>query len=189
MLLALLDQQPNTGYGLGRLLQKELSHLWEARLQQIYGELAKLQHEGLVDVECIELPNRPAKKVYSLTPSGETALDEWLALRPVPAVWRDELLVRLYRLERTPTDLVIRRLEERRDDCEREVGELRRRIAQTPRTDPAHLGRLLGLDAALAHAEAHASWCARTLGLMRQGEEVASIAEERQRRAGARDAS
>ena len=78
VLLALLSREPNTGYGLGCLLHGQLNHVWDAWLQQIYSELARLEAQGLVESESIELPNRPAKKVHSLTPAGSQALDEWL---------------------------------------------------------------------------------------------------------------
>lgn len=179
VLLALLSKEPNTGYRLGRLLQKQLNHLWDARLQQIYGELGKLKTEGLVAVESIDLPNRPAKKVYSLTPAGQDALDEWLVQRPAPVACKDDLLVKLYCLERIPNDVIIRRLEERHQDYESEVRELRRKLAQTPRTDPAQLGHLLTLEAALSRAQGQASWCAKALSCLREEEQEPSRPEER----------
>lgn len=160
------------------MLQKQLNHLWDARLQQIYGELAKLEAQGLAQAESIALPNRPAKKVYSLTPAGQEALDEWLAQRPAPRSRKDDLLVRLYCLERIPNDVIIRRLEERRDDHENEVRELSHRLAQTPRTDPAQVGYLLTLEAALSRAEGQASWCARALSCLREGDQELSLPEE-----------
>ena len=181
-LLAILSKEPNTGYGVGRLLQKELSHIWDARLQQIYGELARLQAEGLVTAEAIALPNRPAKKVYSLTSAGREALDRWLAERPAPVAYKDDLLVKLYCLEWMPRDVMVRRLEERREHAESEVGKLRHQLAQTPRTDPGQLGPLLALEAALYRAEAELSWCVRALSCLREGQDERSFAEEPQRR-------
>ena len=84
VLLTVLSREPNSGYGIGKLLQKELSHIWDARLQQIYGELAKLQADGLMDVERVDLPNRPSKKIYSLTAAGMAELDRWLTDRAAP---------------------------------------------------------------------------------------------------------
>ena len=84
VLLTVLSREPNSGYGIGKLLQKELSHIWDARLQQIYGELAKLQADGLMDVESVDLPNRPSKKIYSLTAAGMAELDRWLTDRARP---------------------------------------------------------------------------------------------------------
>ena len=192
VLLALLSKEPNTGYGVGRLLNHEYRHVWEARLQQIYGELGKLQMQGLVEAESIDLPNRPAKKIYSLTPQGYEALDRWLAERPAPGPCKDDLLVRLCCLPRMPRDVIIRQLEERRDACGILVRELEQRLAQTPRTDPAELGQLLTLEAAICRAEAQASWCARAVALLQESEDRRSGAEEEpanlSRRAAARAA-
>ena len=179
VLLALLSKEPNTGYGVGRLLRRGLSHVWEARLQQIYGELARLRAEGLVEVESIDLASRLAKKVYSLTPAGREALDEWLAQRPASRNCKDDLLVRLYCLERIPTDVIVRHLEERRDEYVSEVRELRDRLAQAPRTDPAQLGYLLTLEAALTRAEGELSWCARALVRLREADEASHRLEHR----------
>ncbi len=114
-LLALLSKERNTGYGIGRLLQDPFRHLWSARLQQIYSQLSKLEGQGLVEAESIALPNRPAKKIYALTPAGERALDKWLKEPPVPILSKSDLLLKLSCLERLPNDVIVRRLEERQE--------------------------------------------------------------------------
>jgi DNA-binding PadR family transcriptional regulator len=162
VILVLLSKQPNTGYGIGRLLRRELSHLWAARLQQIYSELAKLESEGLVAAACAQDSHRPA------TPAGESALDCWLAADPAPLHYRDDLLVRLYCLERLPTDLPVRRLEERRDEATRRVVELRQQLAEAGCGEPPETGHLLALDAALARATSHAEWAARAITALRK---------------------
>jgi DNA-binding PadR family transcriptional regulator len=168
VLLALLSKEPNTGYGVGRLLRFELGHLWEARLQQIYGELAKLEAAGLLVAEIIDLPNRPAKKIYSLTAEGKAALDAWLLARPAPVAHKDDLLVRLYCLDRLPAEFLARRLDERHDEATQDAERLTRQSAQISRTDPAQLGRLLALDASLARAQAEAAWCRRAAATLRE---------------------
>lgn len=168
VLLALLSKEPNTGYGVGRLLRAELSHLWDARLQQIYGELAKLEARELLVAETVALPNRPAKKIYSLTPRGHEALDEWLLQRPTPRAAKDDLIVRLYCLERLPADSLARRLDERLDEARQEEERLSREATRFSRTDPAQLGRLLALEAALARAQAEAAWCGRAAAILRE---------------------
>ena len=161
VLLTILSKEPNSGYGIGSLLQKELSHIWDARLQQIYGELAKLEADGLLAGESVDLPNRPAKKVYSLTAAGQAELDRWLTDGVVPHTNRDDMLVRLYCMERIPTDALMRRLEEERDAFEAEARELRRRLAYRSSTEPSQLGLLLTLEAACSRAESQAVWCVR----------------------------
>lgn len=176
VLLALLSKRQNSGYGLGRLLQRQLGHLWEARLQQIYGELAKLQSDGLIEAEEIELANRPSKKIYTLTADGREALDDWLANRPSPHSHKEEMLVRLYCLERMPPDLLARRLQEQRDEYETEAVDLRNRVTQVPRTDGTQAGLLLTMEAALAVAEAQVRWFDKALAWL--DEAGASLANE-----------
>ncbi|MEX1255138.1 MAG: PadR family transcriptional regulator [Dehalococcoidia bacterium] len=171
VLLAVLSKQPNTGYGIGKLLRTELRHIWQARLQQIYSDLARSEAEGLVRAQVTHMPNRPAKKVYSLTPAGTRALDDWLAQPPGVDSARDDLMVRLYCLPSAPLDLLVRRLEERRDHIEARARELRRALEEAS-SDPNTIGYLLTLEGALAGAEAQIAWCERAVSTL--GERAAN---------------
>jgi DNA-binding PadR family transcriptional regulator len=166
VLLAVLSKQPNTGYGIGRLLRTDLRHVWQARLQQIYSELARSEADGLVRVQITHMVNRPAKKVYTLTDTGALALDDWLTQPPSTDSSRDDLLVRLYCLPRVPAELLIRRLQERRDASEGRARELRRTLEAASR-DPGALGYRLTLEAALAAADAQIGWCASAIETLR----------------------
>ena len=142
--LALLSEQPNTGYGIGRLLEHQLSHLWGARLQQIYRELSKLEAQNFVEAEHIALLNRPAKKIYTITPAGSKALDRWLNEPPAPLVSKSDMLLKVYCLERLPKDVIVRRLEERQAEYETAVHDLREKLTGGPPGGPiglpAHAG-------------------------------------------------
>ncbi len=170
VLLAVLSKEPNTGYGIGRLLRTDLAHIWQARLQQIYSELARAQAAGLVEAEVTFLPNRPAKKVYSLTKAGAAVLDDWLEQPPQVDSSRDDLLAKLYCWPRAAHGRLLHRLEERRDAMETRCRALRRRLeAGITSNDANDLGYLLTLDAALAWAEAQRAWCVRALASLRTG--------------------
>ncbi len=173
---ALLTKEPNSGYGIGRLLRGRLSHLWgaAAALQQIYAELSRLEAQGMVQAEPIAIRNRPAKKIYTLTSAGSTALDRWLAQPPAPGSRKDDLLVKLYCLERLPNHVITRHLEERQSECESLAWGLRGQIMHARRTNPSELGYLLTLEAALSDAESQASWCVRTMAYLREGHIIAS---------------
>lgn len=188
VLLALLSKGPNTGYRLGRLLQGELNHLWDARLQQIYSELAKLHADGLLETECVELPNRPAKKIYSLTTTACQKLDAWLGDLTELHLPREPLLVRLFCVDRISPQTAARILETRRDQYEQKAHEFRERLANVQRTNPDELGHLLSLDGALAEADAGLAWCNRALSGL-QGQDAQELPrplrEPRDRAAGA----
>ena len=96
VLLALLSDEPNTGYGLGRALNGEVKHLWDTSIQQIYGELRAMLADGLIEQRIIAIRNRPAKKIYSITRQGRAELDRWLADPAAAQRQKDSFLVKLY---------------------------------------------------------------------------------------------
>ncbi len=185
--LALLSERPNTGYGIGRLLEHQLSHLWGARLQQIYRELSKLEAENFVEAEHVALLNRPAKKIYTITPAGSKALDRWLNEPPVPLLSKSDMLLKVYCLERLPRDVIVRRLEERRVEYENAVRDLREKLTEARRVD--QLGYQLTLEAALAEAKGQASWCAKAVARIRGEAGIVSLHQSRSARSRSRTAA
>jgi DNA-binding PadR family transcriptional regulator len=69
---------------------------WDATHQQIYRELAKLEAAGHISVEVLEQDNRPNKKLYSITASGQAVLLEWLKTPVEISPIKDDLLVKLF---------------------------------------------------------------------------------------------
>ena len=169
MALAALSRKPDTGYGLGRLLRGDLSHIWSASLQQIYVELAKLAAGGLVSVEVDGGAKRgKSRKIYSLTTKGREALEAWLANAPTPPAVKDDLLVRLWALPLAPHDGLVHALTERRERCRSWLDELSCRLKQEDGRDiQPELGYRLTLDAATAALEAQIAWCDRSLDRIR----------------------
>lgn len=90
-----LAERPGTGYELGQQFSTSLGHFWPASSQQIYRTLARLAENGLVTCEDIAQHGRPDKKVYTLSPSGEDALAQWIATPSTTPVLRDDLGVKL----------------------------------------------------------------------------------------------
>ncbi len=167
VLLALLSDEPNTGYGLGRALNSEVKHLWDTSLQQIYGELRAMLTDSIIEQQIVAIPNRPAKKIYSITPQGRVELDRWLAGPAAALSHKDGFLVKLYCLDRMPSDALVRCLEERRDEAAAEAQELRKKMASASASNRERLGLLLTMDTALSAAEARAQWCEKTLARVR----------------------
>ena len=129
VLLALLSNGPNTGHALSRQLDSQSDHLWDAHIEQIHAELVNLEQDGALRVEPVDL-HKPTKKIYSLTAAGHEALDEWLRRRPVSIRHNEELKVKLYCLE-----LAARHCEERLDELQAQVREVRRSLADPDLAD------------------------------------------------------
>jgi DNA-binding PadR family transcriptional regulator len=104
-LLGLLLSEPKHGYELFQEFRRELGRVWSIGQSQLYAQLKLLEESGLVSVRVEEQPNRPARKVYRLTPRGRAAFEEWVH-QPTPYLRRIrvEFLARLYFFQRLSLD-------------------------------------------------------------------------------------
>lgn len=97
VLLGALNYRPLTGYQLKQFVDQSAKHFWNAQTSQIYRTLASLEHEGLLVSEIQEQEDRPDRRLYHLTPSGQADLRQWLEQPPTEiATNKDALLVRLF---------------------------------------------------------------------------------------------
>lgn len=95
-LLTALAEQSATGYELNQRFKERLANIWQASHQQIYKELAKLLDRGWLNVETIQQPDRPDKKVYEITPIGLEALKQWLNEPQSLFVEKNPLLIKFF---------------------------------------------------------------------------------------------
>ncbi|WFF03683.1 PadR family transcriptional regulator [Micromonospora sp. WMMD964] len=81
VVLAMLAKEPAHGYELRSRLRAALGPLGEAmNAGQIYVTLTRLGKAGLVTSQRAEgLPDRPERRVYALTPTGQQRVATWLA--------------------------------------------------------------------------------------------------------------
>jgi PadR family transcriptional regulator, regulatory protein AphA len=77
-ILGFLSYQPFTGYDLKKMFDTSVQHFWTADQSQIYRTLARLTDQGLTEVERVEQLDRPDRKLYSITPAGRDAFQQWL---------------------------------------------------------------------------------------------------------------
>lgn len=97
-LLGLLCYQRMTGYELNKTFETSLQFMWNVKASQIYRELLKMQHEKLVTSQ-IEIQDKKFdRKVYSITPLGKKAFEEWVKKFPqdLLAPIRDEFIMRIF---------------------------------------------------------------------------------------------
>jgi len=90
-LIGLLVEQPASGWDLSRRFQEILGSVWPAGHPQIYGELRKLQDEGLIDLDS-EGPR--GRKAYRATEAGVAEVRRWLTTTEVDHTLRSEPLLR-----------------------------------------------------------------------------------------------
>lgn len=81
ILLGLL-QRPGSGYDLKATFDGTVRHFWAAELSQIYTTLQRMERTGLLKSRVEPSAKGPARKVYSVAPTGRRALRAWLTDAP-----------------------------------------------------------------------------------------------------------
>jgi PadR family transcriptional regulator, regulatory protein AphA len=76
--LAVVGLAPVHGYDVWRYLKTHLGTVWQMGRSQVYGLLSQMERDGLVRHERVEQANLPARKVFSLTPAGRGAIEQWI---------------------------------------------------------------------------------------------------------------
>ena len=95
--LAVLSRGEASGYEIKKKLEEPpFSHFQDTGFGSIYPALSALSNEGLVSGRAMPQDKRPDKKVYSVTPSGRTALVEALHQPPGPDRFRSDFLFLLF---------------------------------------------------------------------------------------------
>jgi DNA-binding PadR family transcriptional regulator len=90
-LLGLLAEGPASGWDLSHRFDEVLGAVWPAGHPQIYGELRKMEADGLIVVDS-EGPR--GRKAYRITDAGLTAVRDWLATAEVDHTMRLEPILR-----------------------------------------------------------------------------------------------
>jgi DNA-binding PadR family transcriptional regulator len=78
LLLGLLKNQAQHGYQLNDFIEKNLTRVTDLKKPTAYALLERLRESGLVEAKLEQEGNRPPRKVYALTQTGETEFLELL---------------------------------------------------------------------------------------------------------------
>jgi DNA-binding PadR family transcriptional regulator len=80
LLLGLLKNQAQHGYQLNDFIEKNLARVTNLKKATAYALLERLRESGLVAVKLEQEGNRPPRKVYAITATGETQFLELLRI-------------------------------------------------------------------------------------------------------------
>jgi DNA-binding PadR family transcriptional regulator len=112
--LVLLSQRPAHGFAVSQLTAPggELGRIWRIPRPVVYRAMNRLVEAGLITPASVEPGLGPQRTIYSVTPKGRQAAEQWLST-PVEHVRdiRSYLLVKLALLHRAggdPADLLAR---------------------------------------------------------------------------------
>lgn len=113
-ILAVLVDQPCSGYDLRKRFEGSVGFFWKASFQQIYRELTKLEEQELLHSQAVQQENRPDKKIYSVTETGKQYLSDWITQPTQVSPHRDDLLVKLFAGHLVPRQTILAELEHHR---------------------------------------------------------------------------
>ncbi len=110
-ILGFLNYHPYTGYDLKKIFDASVQHFWHADQSQIYRTLARLTEQGFVKMEKIPQEDRPDRKVYTITESGQAELLRWLTSSPPLGEPHSTSLVQVFFAGNLPDDQVLAKFE------------------------------------------------------------------------------
>jgi DNA-binding PadR family transcriptional regulator len=111
VVLGMLSEAPLTGYGLRQAIASSVGHFWQESYGQLYPTLRALAAEGLVEARATQGgPGRPGA-TYHVTARGRDVLAAWLAVPPVMAAPRNEILLKVFFAGIVAPEVTVRNLE------------------------------------------------------------------------------
>lgn len=121
-LLGFLNYRPMTGYDLKQYMDGSTSHFWTAKLSQIYATLKSLEEKGWVHSSIQAQAARPDKRVYTITPEGESNLQKWLAEPLIElTLHKNAFLLKLFFAAQTDKETILTLLRLQRNLHQRQV--------------------------------------------------------------------
>ncbi|HSM81563.1 MAG TPA: PadR family transcriptional regulator [Nodosilinea sp.] len=174
-ILAVLSQQPYSGYDISKRFEESVSCYWQASQQQIYRELGKMEQQGWVVYETVPQAGKPDKKIYSITPAGQAELTRWYAEPTEPTPIREDLLVKVLATPYVAEDQLVRELHRRRQLHSEKLADYQAKaemygaIAHPPRIEQF---RYLTLRRGMRYEQDWIDWCDEVLNFLKTDAEA-----------------
>lgn len=184
-IMVCLTERPMTGYELAKTFDASIGFFWRASHQQIYRELPQLSAQGLVTSRDVIQTGKPNKTIYSITRNGLDRLQSWSReLGERPPV-RDNMLLKLYALDRIDLEALATEIANRLDKHRARLAIYDRFMATryANRTlGVRDVGRLLGLKVGLMTERGYVAWCEEALATIASMQKL-SVGPAREQRA------
>jgi DNA-binding PadR family transcriptional regulator len=159
VILGMIAFGRHTGYDIKQHVDKTTRHFMAASYGQIYPELRRLEHEGLVEGSPQPSGGR-ARTVYELTDLGRAALDQWLRSDTEPLLeLRDEGMLKLFFSDCLP-ERRLANLRAMRLRNELKLAQLR--TLEAVAEHGGHEGPRLTLELGMTFVQSLIDWCEAT---------------------------
>lgn len=131
--LGLLSWGPRSPYDLAQFAAQSIANFWNISKSQVYGEVERLAGLGYIEGEAVEQQGAPDKTIYKMTPSGEDALDTWLADPSFdPQRFRSGFLVKVFFGHRMPDHVLEELINRSRREWQSAIDQLRPVVERVP---------------------------------------------------------
>lgn len=131
VILAFLSESPQSGYDLKKKFSDSGLLQGLGNSNQIYKALVDLHAELLVTVEVHSHGKKLLRKIYTITPQGLTALQQWSLTAPEIPQFRNVPLMKLMWSEQVGSDVVSNMLATYEQDVQAHLLILREQMRQT----------------------------------------------------------
>lgn len=170
-ILAALLGGPCSGYDLCKRFEGSVGFFWQASFQQIYRELNKLEEQGLLSSNTVRQQNRPDKKIYQVTQTGQEYLQAWIIEPCDLAPIRDELLVKVFAGYLVSKSPLLQELEQHRSQHQQRLA-VYRQIEQQFFSNPELLAieekfRYLTLRNGINYEMGWLAWCEEAIATIK----------------------
>jgi DNA-binding PadR family transcriptional regulator len=162
-ILGLLGEQAMSGYDIRQMMKRLGWLIGSPSFGAIYPALHALLAEEQVTVEVISRPDRPPRKLYSITETGKRALTEWVARLDGTNGSLRTFVQRLILVgDYDHPDRLLAHLRQRRDTVSGHHRALQR--AASDLAVDTGIGHRLAVEYGLATASAELDWLHRAIG-------------------------
>jgi DNA-binding PadR family transcriptional regulator len=155
-ILGLLAQRSLSGYDVKGYLKNLGWLIGSPSAGSIYPALRSLLQGGLVTVEVELRPDRPPRKVYTISEAGKRELDQWVDQPVGPSGSMKAFMMRLILASHYAPDRLLALMRQRRAEVARHQQELTSSRAFTGTA--ADLGQRMALEYALSVAHSELAW-------------------------------
>ncbi|MFC7754350.1 PadR family transcriptional regulator [Tsukamurella soli] len=152
--LGLLAQHPGSGYDLLKRFEASMANVWPATQSQLYGELGKLERDGLIEI--VDEGAR-GRKVYAATDAGRDSLRDWLAAE-LDTTTRSARLLRVFLLSEVDPEAAVEFFRREEENAERDLARLEHIRTSVPWDDPVDDFGRIALEYGLRFHAMEAEW-------------------------------
>lgn len=125
VILGWLSCEPMTGYDLNAVIEISTQHFWSTSQSQIYRTLSKIETQGWVTQQVFLQDDRPPRKVYKITGTGQAELRRWLGTFHQPDPPRIPWLIQVFFAGQVSDAEILSVLKEKQANLRQRLGRIR----------------------------------------------------------------